>query len=157
MCVLPCAEIPYKNRTFKRLELLKDVVGLEWDILDVLEKCFTDDAIECSPPAIEPPPPSGLVSSVPSFESIEQDVMYINGCVYRIGASPDGPAHAVEYKTPEGKLRYGVLLRRTNQLEVHRPYGPDERRACCLPVLLAPCADKACCLPVLLAPCADNL
>ena len=132
VCVLPCAEIPYKNRTFKRLELLKDVVGLEWDILDVLEKCFPDDAIECSPPAIEPPPPSGLVPFVPSFESIEQDVMYINGCVYRIGVSPDGPAHAVEYVTPEGKFRYGVLLRRTEQLEVHRHRAPTERSACFL-------------------------
>jgi hypothetical protein len=63
-----------------------------WDILDLLEKCFPVDAIECSPPAIEPPPPSGLVPFVPSFECIERDVMYINGCVYRIGASPEGPA-----------------------------------------------------------------
>ena len=74
-----CAELPYKARTFKRLELLEDVVGKEWGILDLLEKCFPVEAFECSPPAIEPPPPSGLVSSVPSFESIEQDVMYING------------------------------------------------------------------------------
>ena len=119
VCVLPCAELPYKQRTFKRLELLKDVVGLdEWDILDLLEKCFPVDAIECSPPAIEPPPPSGLVPFVPSFECIERDVMYINGCVYRIGASPEGPAHAVEYVTPDRVRRYGVLLRRTEQLEV---------------------------------------
>ena len=88
------------------------------DILDLLDKCFPVDAIECFPPAMEPPPPSGLMPSVPSFECIEQDVMYINGCVYRIGASPEGPVHAVEYVTPDRVRRYGVLLRRTEQLEV---------------------------------------
>jgi hypothetical protein len=87
--VLPCAELPYKQRTFKRLELLKDVVGLdEWDILDVLDKCFPVDAIECFPPAMEPPPPSGLMPSVPSFECIEQDVMYINNCVRPSKSTP---------------------------------------------------------------------
>ena len=63
-----CAELPYKARTFKRLELLEDVVGKEWDILDLLEKCFPVEAIECSPPAMEPPPLGGSAQKVEVFK-----------------------------------------------------------------------------------------
>ena len=103
-----------------------------WDILDLLEKCFPVDAIECSPPAIEPPPPSGLVPFVPSFECIERDVMYINGCVYRIGASPEGPAQGAVHTasviyaiSPSSALQSAVAT--GHHLHSHRCHHPPHR------------------------------
>ena len=58
-------------------------------------------------PAIEPPPPSGLVPTQPAFDSVAADAMVIGGTVVRIGGGPTVPLHAIECT---GRLGGNVVL-----------------------------------------------
>ena len=47
-------------------------------------------------------PPSGLEPATPSFNTVTDDCLMINGMVVRIGGGPAKPLHAVEYIDSDG-------------------------------------------------------
>jgi hypothetical protein len=101
---------PWRTTGWLRLESLAALFGNHWEMADLIG--MVPASVQTLIPNMQPAPPSGIVPSAPSFDSIEDDVFLHRGIIVRIGATPGRVAHASEFQPAPGRGSFGLILAR---------------------------------------------
>tara|TARA_B110001452_G_scaffold174499_1_gene146257 strand:+ start:1111 stop:2442 length:1332 start_codon:yes stop_codon:yes gene_type:complete len=93
-----------KTKRYRAIELLQP----GWTLADLFRLVDFDWIGHSWLRLVPPAGLTGVVPMAPSFPSVDPAAFWHAECVYRLGASPGGIVHAIEFAADDGSTAYGV-------------------------------------------------